>query len=146
TAPHKGKAKKEVQVINLGLQVAEGENVFGVCHIFSSFNDPFVHVSQLSGQETIGRVIGRMKKESAPYATILAAQGVAPRFKELGIIALHIKLRATGGNRTKNPGPVAQSALRAVARSGMKIGGIEDVTPISIALTGSHGLRASSRP
>ena len=46
------------------------------------------------------------------------------RFQELGITALHIKLRATGGNKTKTPGPGAQSALRALARSGMKIGRI----------------------
>lgn len=45
-------------------------------------------------------------------------------FQELGITALHIKLRATGGNKTKTPGPGAQSALRALARSGMKIGRI----------------------
>ena len=44
--------------------------------------------------------------------------------QELGINALHIKLRATGGNKTKTPGPGAQSALRALARSGMKIGRI----------------------
>ena len=42
--------------------------------------------------------------------------------QELGITALHIKLRATGGNKTKTPGPGAQSALRAL--SGMKIGRI----------------------
>ena len=45
-------------------------------------------------------------------------------FQELGITALHIKLRATGGNKTKTPGPGAQSALRALARSGMRIGRI----------------------
>jgi ribosomal protein S11 len=44
--------------------------------------------------------------------------------QELGITALHIKLRATGGNKTKTPGPGAQSALRSLARSGMKIGRI----------------------
>lgn len=37
---------------------------------------------------------------------------------------MHVKLRATGGNKTKTPGPGAQSALRALARSGMKIGRI----------------------
>uniref|UniRef100_A0A3Q3E6V3 Small ribosomal subunit protein uS11 n=1 Tax=Labrus bergylta TaxID=56723 RepID=A0A3Q3E6V3_9LABR len=134
-APRKGKEKKEEQVISLGPQVAEGENVFGVCHIFASFNDTFVHVTDLSGKETICRVTGGMKvkadrDESSPYAAMLAAQDVAQRCKELGITALHIKLRATGGNRTKTPGPGAQSALRALARSGMKIGRIEDVTPI----------------
>lgn len=49
--------------------------------------------------------------------------------QELGINALHIKLRATGGNKTKTPGPGAQSALRALARSGMKIGRIGIYTP-----------------
>jgi len=61
---------------------------------------------------------------------MLAAQDVAEKVKTLGITALHIKLRATGGNRTKTPGPGAQSALRALARAGMKIGRIEDCTPI----------------
>jgi len=45
-------------------------------------------------------------------------------WQELGITAMHVKLRATGGNKTKTPGPGAQSALRALARSGMKIGRI----------------------
>lgn len=58
-APRKGKEKKEEQVISLGPQVAEGENVFGVCHIFASFNDTFVHVTDLSGkwvQHTVSMV------------------------------------------------------------------------------------------
>ena len=66
------------------------------------------------------------RDESSPYAAMLAAQDVAQRCKEIGITALHIKLRATGGNGTKTPGPGAQSALRALARAGMKIGRIED--------------------
>lgn len=48
----------------------------------------------------------------------------AVRVQELGIGAVHIKLRATGGNKTKTPGPGAQSALRAIARAGIKIGRI----------------------
>lgn len=50
--------------------------------------------------------------------------------QELGITAVHIKLRATGGNKTKTPGPGAQSALRALARSGIKIGRIGELLPI----------------
>ncbi|XP_045141617.1 40S ribosomal protein S14-like [Echinops telfairi] len=114
-APRKGKGKKEEQVISLGPQVAEGENVFG--HLFVSFNDTFVLVSDLSDKETICRVMGEMKvkadrDESSPYAAMLAAQDVAQRCKQLVIRVLHIKLQATGGNRTKTPGPGAQSALR----------------------------------
>nr|BAN65015.1 40S ribosomal subunit protein S14, putative [Babesia bovis] len=70
------------------------------------------------------------RDESSPYAAMMAAQDVAARLKELGITAVHIKLRATGGTRSKTPGPGAQSALRSLARSGLKIGRIEDVTPI----------------
>lgn len=55
--------------------------------------------------------------------------------QELGITALHIKLRATGGNKTKTPGPGAQSALRALARSGMKIGRIGIVSYLYIAFS-----------
>src|SRR5271168_5153240 len=70
------------------------------------------------------------RDESSPYAAMLAAQDVATRCREVGITALHIKLRATGGTGTKTPGPGGQSALRALARAGMKIGRIEDVTPV----------------
>ncbi len=73
---------------------------------------------------TGGMKVKADRDESSPYAAMLAAQDVAVRCKELGITAIHIKLRATGGNRTKTPGPGAQSALRALARAGLKIGRI----------------------
>jgi ribosomal protein S11 len=103
-----------------------------------------------SGRETIVRVTGGMKvkadrDESSPYAAMLAAQDVAARCKELGINALHIKIRATGGNGTKTPGPGAQSALRALARAGMRIGRIEDVTPTPSDSTRRKGGRRGRR-
>jgi len=79
------------------------------------------------------------RDESSPYAAMLAAQDVALKCKELGVTALHIKLRATGGNKTKTPGPGAQSALRALSRSGLKIGRIG-------ALNSSGAARPRSRP
>ncbi|KAL1240641.1 Small ribosomal subunit protein [Trichinella spiralis] len=101
-------------------------------------------------RETICRVTGGMKvkadrDEASPYAAMLAAQDAAERCKALGITALHIKLRATGGTKTKTPGPGAQSALRALARSGMKIGRIEDVTPIPSDSTRRKGGRRGRR-
>ena len=150
-APRKGKKenKEEVQV-SLGPQVREGELVFGVAHIYASFNDTFVHITDLSGRETICRITGGMKvkadrDEASPYAAMLAAQDVAEKIKTLGITALHIKLRATGGNRTKTPGPGAQSALRALARAGMKIGRIEDCTPVPTDCTRKKGGRRGRR-
>lgn len=49
-APKRGKVQKEEVQVSLGPQVREGENVFGVAHIFASFNDTFVHVTDLSGR------------------------------------------------------------------------------------------------
>ncbi|GMF24635.1 unnamed protein product [Phytophthora lilii] len=144
-------ATKEVEeVVRVGPTLKEGEQVFGVAHIFASFNDTFVHVTDLSGRETIVRVTGGMKvkadrDEASPYAAMLAAQDVAAKCKDVGVTALHIKIRATGGNRTKTPGPGAQSALRALARNGLKIGRIEDVTPIPTDSTRRKGGRRGRR-
>jgi len=149
-APKRGQAKKEEQVVQLGPQVGAGDNVFCTAHIYASFNDTFVHITDLSGKETIARITGGMKvkadrDESSPYAAMLAAQDVAEICKSYGINALHIKLRATGGNKSKTPGPGAQSALRALARSGMKIGRIEDVTPTPSDTTRRKGGRRGRR-
>merc|ERR1712072_853386 len=131
----KQKERKVVEVVDLRPKVQEGEHVFGVAHIFASFNDTFVHITDLTGRETIARYTGGMKvkadrDESSPYAAMLAAQDAAARCKVIGITAVHIKIRGTGGQRSKTPGPGGQSALRALARAGMKIGRIEDCTPI----------------
>ncbi|CDW51815.1 40S ribosomal protein S14 [Trichuris trichiura] len=147
--PRKGK-KDDQPVVSLAPVLPPGQVRFGVAHIFASFNDTFVHVTDLSGRETICRVTGGMKvkadrDEASPYAAMLAAQDVAERCKAVGITALHIKLRATGGTKTKTPGPGAQSALRALARSGMKIGRIEDVTPIPSDSTRRKGGRRGRR-
>ena len=46
---------------------------FGVCHIKATFNNTFIHVTDLSGRETYARITGGMKvkadrEESSPYA------------------------------------------------------------------------------
>ncbi|CAF1303772.1 unnamed protein product [Adineta ricciae] len=148
--PRKGQQVAKQEQVSLGPQIAEGELNFGVAHIYASFNDTFVHVTDLSGKETIARVTGGMKvkadrDEASPYAAMLAAQDVAERCRGLGISALHVRLRATGGNKTKSPGPGAQSALRALARSGLKIGRIEDVTPVPSDSTRRKGGRRGRR-
>ena len=55
-----------------------------MAHIYASFNDTFVHVTDLSGRETICRITGGMKvkadrDEASPYAAMLAAQDVAEK-------------------------------------------------------------------
>ncbi|KAJ2824240.1 ribosomal protein S14, S11, partial [Coemansia sp. 'formosensis'] len=51
-----GKVKQPEQVISFGPQVKPGELVFGVAHIYASKNDTFIHVTDLTGRETIVRV------------------------------------------------------------------------------------------
>jgi small subunit ribosomal protein S14e len=145
------KKEKEIEEVTTVTQkVADGEEYFAVAHIFASFNDTFVHITDLSGRETLTRVTGGMKvkadrDEASPYAAMLAAMDAAQKAKDLGVTALHVKIRATGGNRTKTPGPGAQSALRALARAGLKIGRIEDVTPIPTDSTRRKGSRRGRR-
>ena len=148
--PKRDKKKAVQEVAFYGPKVKDNELVFAVAHVYASFNNTFLHVTDMSGQETIVRVNGGMKvkadrDESSPYAAMMAAQDVVARCRELGVNALHIKLRATGGTLSKTPGPGAQSALRALARAGMKIGRIEDSTPIPHDSTRRKGGRRGRR-
>ena len=71
----KGGEDKEEKVTYYGppqLQKDKGIN-FGVCHILASFNNTFIHVTDLAGKETYVRITGGMKvkadrEESSPYA------------------------------------------------------------------------------
>lgn len=73
---------------------------------------------------------------------MLAAVDVVHACQLVGINAVHIKIRGQGGVEAKTPGPGAQSAIRALARNGLKIGRIEDVTPIPTDSTRrGHGRR-----
>jgi ribosomal protein S11 len=58
---------------------------------------------------------------------------------------VHIKVRAIGGHGSKSPGPGAQPAIRALARAGLKIGMIEDITPIPHDTTRRPGGRRGRR-
>jgi small subunit ribosomal protein S14e len=157
--PKKGKGKKEGEdgeevvdkrYVYLGPQLESEQLFFAVCHLFASFNDTFIHVTDLSGRETYARITGGMKvkadrEESSPYAAMMAAADVHTRLKALGVNALHIKVRGRGGIDTRTPGPGAQAAMRALARLGFKIGRIEDVTPIPTDSTRKKGGRRGRR-
>ena len=108
---------------------------WGVVHIFSSYNNTLIHITDISGAETIARTSGGMfvkadRMESSPYAAMRAATGAAEVARDKGITAIHIKVRAPGGSGPRTPGPGAQAAIRAFARFGFRIERIEEVTPI----------------
>jgi small subunit ribosomal protein S11 len=109
---------------------------WGIVHIFASYNDTIIHVTDVTGTETIGlasggQVVKAHRLESSPTAAMAAAKKVGEIAQERGINALHVKVRAPGGhNGPNNPGPGAQATVRTLSRMGFKIGVIEDVTPL----------------
>ncbi|MCJ2512447.1 MAG: 30S ribosomal protein S11 [Thermoplasmata archaeon] len=108
---------------------------WAVAHIYASYNNIIITLTDLTGSETLtkcsgGMVVKAAKDESSPYAAMRAAERIADIAKEKGIDSIHVRIRAAGGNKSTSPGPGAQSAIRALARAGLRIGRIEDVTPI----------------
>lgn len=108
---------------------------WGIAHIFSSANNTIIHITDLTGSETITRISAGMmtdkdREGGSPFPAMLAATRAAEAAFERGINAIHIKVRAPGGIKARSPGAGAQPAIRALARAGMRIGRIEDVTPI----------------
>ena len=108
----------------------------GIANIYASQNNTIIHITDLTGAETValasgGQVVKAQRLESSPNAAILAAKKVATDAKDKKVDKLIIRVRAKGGhNGTKYPGQGAQPAIRTLTRSGMKIVSIEDVTPI----------------
>ncbi len=108
---------------------------WGVVNIYSSYNNTIVHITDISGAETIARTSGGMfvkadRMQSSAYAAMRSATVAAGIAKDKGITAIHIKVRAPGGSGPRTPGAGAQAAIRALARSGFRIGRIEEVTPV----------------
>lgn len=128
----------------------EKEEKWGVVHIYASFNNTIVHMTDLSGAETIaisagGQHVKADRYGSSPHAAMKAATKVTEMAKAKGVKAVHIKVRAVGGTGPRIPGPGTQAAIRAIVRAGFKIGRIEDVTPIPHNGTRKPGGRRGRR-
>lgn len=109
---------------------------WGIAHIYASYNNTIIHITDITGTETIAKASGGMmvksdRMESSPTAAMMAAKKAAEIAIEKGINHIHVRIKAPGGhNGPSNPGPGAQATIRALSRRGLKIGMIEDVTPV----------------
>lgn len=109
---------------------------WGIAWIYSSKNNTIVHITDITGAETIavgsgGMVVSAQRLEGTPTAAILAAKLAAQKALERGITHVHIRVRAPGGhNGPWIPTPSAQFAIKTLITSGLKVGVIEDITPI----------------
>ena len=111
------------------------DSKWGVAHVYASFNNTIITITDQTGAETLakssgGTVVKQNRDEASPYAAMQMAEAVADEIKAAGIEGLHVRVRGPGGNLNKSPGPGAQATIRALARAGLEIGRIEDVTPI----------------
>jgi small subunit ribosomal protein S11 len=108
---------------------------WGIAHVYSSSNNTIIHITDITGSETLSRVSGGMittrdKDKGMPYPAMKAAQKAASDAIAKGLIGVHLKVRAQGGIKKRIPGQGAQSAIRSLVRAGLRVGTIEDVTPI----------------
>ncbi len=128
----------------------EEKERWGVVHIFSSYNNTIVHMTDLTGAETVAISSGGIhvtadRYESSPFAAMKAANAVVEVARSKGFTGFHIRVRAVGGVGSRVPGPGAQAAIRALARGGFKIGRIDDVTPIPHDTTRKKGGKRGRR-
>ena len=128
----------------------EGKEKWGIAHIYSSYNNTIVHITDVTGAETVaissgGQHVTADRYESSPFAAMKASNAAIEVAKTRGFTSLHIKVRAVGGVGSRVPGPGAQAAIRALARGGFKIGRIDDVTPIPHDTTRKKGGKRGRR-
>jgi small subunit ribosomal protein S11 len=128
----------------------EGPEKWGIAHIYSSYNNTIIHMTDLTGGETVsissgGVHVNADRYESSPFAAMKAANAVVDAARTKGFTGFHIRVRAVGGVGSRVPGPGAQAAIRALARGGFKIGRIDDVTPIPHDTTRKKGGKRGRR-
>jgi small subunit ribosomal protein S11 len=98
----------------------------GVAHIQATFNNTIVTITDPAGNTVAWSAAGVLgfkgSRKSTPFAAQLVAEDAARKAKDNGV--------KTVGVFVKGPGSGRESALRAIANSGLKITLIKDVTPI----------------
>lgn len=98
----------------------------GVAHIFASFNNTIVTITDPRGSVVAWSSAGgqgfKGSRKGTPFAAQTAAQIAANSAKEHGVRTLDV--------RVKGPGAGRESSIRALQAAGLEIKSIKDVTPI----------------
>src|SRR3990167_5620734 len=76
---------------------------WGLAHIYASYNNTIIHITDITGTETICRVSGGMmvnasRMESSPTVEMIAAKNAAEIARDYGINAVHVRIKAPGGH------------------------------------------------
>src|ERR1041384_8074225 len=98
----------------------------GVAHIKATFNNTMVTITDLNG-ETIswasaGTVGFKGARKSTPFAAGRAAEKAASEARKSGMMEIEVKVKGPGAGR--------EQAVLQLQNAGLKVTGIEDVTPL----------------
>ncbi len=111
----KGTRKKVVKV-----------DTIGQAHIFASFNNLIISLTNTSGQVISWSSAGKMgfkgSKKNTPYAAQMAAQDCAKIAFDLGLRKVKVFVKGPGAGR--------ESAMRSIHASGIEVMEIIDITPL----------------
>ena len=98
----------------------------GHVYIYATFNNTIISVADTSGNvlawSSAGRAGFKGSRKSTPYAAQLAGRQAAKAARDMGMTEVEVFV--------KGPGPGRESALRALAATGLRVRSIKDVTPI----------------
>jgi len=98
----------------------------GIAHIKATFNNTMVTITDTNG-ETIswasaGTVGFKGARKSTPFAAGRAAENAAQTARKSGMLEVEVKVKGPGAGR--------EQAILQLQNAGLKISGIEDVTPL----------------
>ena len=105
----------------------EKKNInYGVAHIYSTFNNTILCISDKAGNiiswASGGNVGFKGARKSTPFAAQIAAQQVAKGAQDQGMSEIDVVV--------KGPGPGRESAIRALQAAVLTVNVIKDATPI----------------
>lgn len=101
-------------------------DAYGDAHVTASFNNLIVSLTNKTGQVISWSSAGKMgfkgSKKNTPYAAQMAASDAARVAAEAGLKRVDVFVKGPGSGR--------ESAIRAIANSGIEVNMIKDVTPL----------------
>ena len=98
----------------------------GQVHVFASFNNTIITVTDMDGNTVAwgsgGSAGFKGSRKSTPFAARLAAEQAIKTAQQYGIQEVDLFV--------KGPGPGRENAIRAVQALGLKVRSISDITPV----------------
>jgi small subunit ribosomal protein S11 len=100
--------------------------VNGVVHVFASFNNTIISISDLNGNilcwSSAGKHGFKGSRKATPYAAQMAGADAAKTAIDAGLKRVDVYVKGPGSGR--------EGAIRSLSQSGLEVSMIKDVTPL----------------